>query len=100
MEGLIVLYIFIGILALFVEYLVANKFEQIANEKGYSGFFWWCFLFNVIGYIMVAALPDKTAQCQIISAIDKSQENRNQEVQTQPLQQPQQTFWNNNLPPL
>ena len=49
---------------------------------------------------MVAALPDKTAQCQIITAIEKSQENKNQELQTQPLQQPQQTYWNNNLPPL
>ena len=37
---------FIGIIiALFLEYLIAKKFESIANEKGHSGYFWWCFFF-------------------------------------------------------
>ena len=100
MEDLIFLYIIIGLFALFLEYLIANKFEQIANEKGYSGFFWWCFWFNIIGYIMVAALPDRTAQDQIVSAIHELKENKEKQPQFQAQQNPQQSYWNNNLPPL
>lgn len=45
--------------ALVIDYLVANTFEKIAEEKGYSGYFWWCFLLGLVGWIMVAALPYK-----------------------------------------
>lgn len=41
--------------------ITANAFEKIAVEKGYSGYFWWCFFLGLAGWIMVAALPYKRA---------------------------------------
>ena len=43
---------------IFLNSLIADKFESIANEKGHSGFFWWCFWLGIVGYMMVLALPD------------------------------------------
>ncbi len=44
-----------------IDYLVARKFEEIANMKGYYGYFWWCFWLTFTGYLMVIALPVKTS---------------------------------------
>jgi len=40
--------------------VVASKFEKIAEMKGHSGYFWWCFWLGAIGWTMVIALPDRT----------------------------------------
>ena len=42
-------------------------FKGIAEEKGYKGqkYFWLCFLFGLIGYIYVAALPDLKLRSRI-----------------------------------
>lgn len=53
-----------AILMIFVWVYIAKQFEEIAEEKGFSGkrYFWIPFLFGIIGYIMVAALPDRGVQ--------------------------------------
>ncbi len=47
-----------------IDYAIAKIFCKIADEKGYEGrkFFWWIFLFGIIGYLMVIALPDRGVQ--------------------------------------
>ena len=41
-------------------FITAFGFSHIAGEKGYSkiGYWFWCFLFGIAGWIMVASLPD------------------------------------------
>ena len=54
---------FSAIIGLIVLYVVwACCFARYAAQKGHSSgaFFWACFLFGIVGYIMVAALPDIT----------------------------------------
>lgn len=48
------------IIVLIIQGIIAAKFSSIAEEKGYDGssYFWLCFFLSVIGYCMVAALPD------------------------------------------
>ena len=50
-----------GIVAIIICAAFASAFKKIAEEKGHDGskYFWLCFLFGVIGMIMVAALPDR-----------------------------------------
>ncbi len=60
MIGLILL---IPILALLLlDYFIADEFHAIAVRKGHCGrkYFWWCFFTGFVGYVMVAALPDKS----------------------------------------
>ena len=54
---LIVVLIVIGIL---IDYFLAVQAAKIAEEKGYEpkGCKWVCFFFGIIGYILVAAMPD------------------------------------------
>lgn len=49
------------VLVLLVNYLIAREYQRIATQKGFPGwrYFWWCFLMGIVGYIMVAALPDR-----------------------------------------
>ena len=56
MEGIIIVS---GIVALVILAAVAAKFNSIAQEKGHSGYFWWCFLLGPAGWAMVIALPDR-----------------------------------------
>lgn len=63
MDAVIVVIIVIGILLL-LNYLLAKEFYAIAEMKGYEyhkKYFWYCFIFGWIGYLMVIALPNKTA---------------------------------------
>lgn len=41
--------------------LLASYFYEIACEKGFSEkrFFWIAFLFGIVGYLLVIALPDR-----------------------------------------
>ena len=47
--------------AIVVYVLITNAFANCAQEKGYQRikYFWICFFFGMIGYVVVAALPDK-----------------------------------------
>lgn len=71
-EGLIFLICLISItVELVIAYFAARKFEEIAEMKGHSGYFAWCFWLGIIGWCMVIALPDrsnKTAE----KAVDES----------------------------
>ena len=54
-----------GILIFLIsDFILARKFDFIAAEKGYvtknHSYFWYCFFFGLIGYLIVNALPDKT----------------------------------------
>lgn len=50
------------IVVLIIQIAIASKFSSIAEDKGYDGspYFWACVFLGVIGYCMVAALPDLT----------------------------------------
>lgn len=39
----------------------AKWFYEVANEKGYNDkkYLWICFLFSIVGYLLVIALPDR-----------------------------------------
>ena len=54
--------------------IIAKAFEKIAGEKGYSGYFWWCFLLGLVGWIMVAALPNKRAVAPAPAAPSRTDE--------------------------
>ena len=59
---MLALYI-IGITIVITIYLtICTRFAMIADDKGHSGtpYFWVCFFLGIIGFIMVAALPDLT----------------------------------------
>ena len=47
------------VIALVLDAIVSARFEAIAEEKGYDGYFWWCFALGPAGWAMVIALPDR-----------------------------------------
>lgn len=52
---------------------IAQKFEEIAQLKGHSGYFWWCLWLGPAGWLMVAALPDRNAAPSATQAPQVSQ---------------------------
>lgn len=46
---------------LWLWWLIADEFSTIAEYKGYTDrkYFWYCFWFGLVGYLMVIALPVK-----------------------------------------
>lgn len=46
---------------LVLDYFIADEFRCIAQRKGYCGrrYFWWSFFTGFVGYLMVAALPNR-----------------------------------------
>ena len=52
------------IIALIIDYMIAKKFAEIAELKGHEGaeYFWFTFVFGVVGMLMVVALPDAWAR--------------------------------------
>ena len=57
----VILTIIAIIIALIIDYLLATEFYFAANAKGYyeRKYLWICFVFGVIGYLLVIALPDR-----------------------------------------
>ena len=55
------LYFALGLVGVAVDFYVAVKFKKIAEDKGYDSMEYLivCFFLTFIGYIMVAALPDR-----------------------------------------
>ena len=47
------------VIALIIDYVIAKKFEEIAEMKGHEGstYFWFTFIFGLVGMLMVIALP-------------------------------------------
>lgn len=66
-------YVVILIVALIIDYFIAKQFEDIAEEKGFSQKrnFWIPFFFGLVGWIMVAALPDRGKQTVEVSEPQK-----------------------------
>ena len=62
----IVFYIFLTILAIYGDYLIAKVFEEIAIIKGFPEkskmVFRLAFFGTLVGYLMVIALPDRGNQ--------------------------------------
>ena len=54
-------FVLVAIADIMVAYFIGNEFEFIAKEKGYTSkrYFWWTFLFGLVGIPMVIALPDR-----------------------------------------
>jgi len=46
-----------------VNWFAAGEFYKLAEDKGYHSrkYFWWAFLVPVVGYILIAAMPDRGA---------------------------------------
>ena len=44
-----------------VNWFAAGEFYKLAEDKGYHSrkYFWWAFLVPVVGYILIAAMPDR-----------------------------------------
>ena len=55
------------IVAISIKFMLASYFCEIACDKGYGEkrYFWVPFFFGIIGYIMVAALPDRGIKYQL-----------------------------------
>ena len=53
------LYLLVIIIVIAIDYVIAKKFEQIAEMKGHEGrtYFWFTFIFGIVGMLMVIALP-------------------------------------------
>ena len=53
------LYLLGIVIALIIDYVIAKKFEEIAEMKGHEGntYFWFTFLLGMVGMLMVIALP-------------------------------------------
>lgn len=49
------------LLAIAIELAAAFAFRDVARMKGHdeSRYFWWCFLFPPVGYLLVISLPDR-----------------------------------------
>ncbi|MBQ7767923.1 MAG: hypothetical protein IJ403_03460 [Oscillospiraceae bacterium] len=62
------------VIGLIIDYMIAKKFSEIAEEKGHEGteYFWYTFVFGVVGMLMVVALPDVYTRKK---ATAKEQEN-------------------------
>lgn len=73
MEFLIFLSAVVGaILVIYIEYKLAWEFYHAAYLKGYSErkYLWICFFFNIVGYLLVIALPDRNASSEKASFYD------------------------------
>ena len=63
MDTTIIFSVVIIVLAIVVNYIIARKFEAVAEMKGYRDIhaFALCFWLGMIGYVYVAALPTKAS---------------------------------------
>lgn len=74
MYSLIMLFIIVAVGAVvFLNYWIASQFYEAACIKGYSSkkYLWIAFFFNIVGYLLVIALPNKNA---ILSNNEKTNE--------------------------
>lgn len=59
---------------LWIAMMLASEFYAVAKEKGYSDicYFWYAFLFGVVGYLLIIALPNKNAnRIRVVGATEK-----------------------------
>ena len=60
----------LALVIIMVCFFIGKEFQHIAEMKGHNGskYFWWCFLFSVIGMLMVVALPDRSGKAEVTNA--------------------------------
>ncbi len=58
------IYIICILVWLVIHISVSDKLQWIAGQKGYGGFFWWCFWTGPAGWAMVIALPDRRKEVE------------------------------------
>ena len=68
------LYILGVAIVLIIDYVIAKKFADIAEMKGHEGktYFWFTFLFSVVGMLMVFSLPNITESKASNTSLDSS----------------------------
>lgn len=68
--------IFGAIFVILVDWLFAKLFARVAIMKGHGGreYFWLCFIFGIMGYLLVIALPNKNVgdKSSVVSEISES----------------------------
>lgn len=59
---MLALYFLGAVVVLILNYVIAIQFSDIAEMKGHNGtkYFWFTFIFGVVGMLMVVALPTVT----------------------------------------
>ena len=86
-----------GVVGLIINIIVAKQFESVAEMKGHSAenvhAFAMCFWLGLIGWIYVAALPDRTLPFRLSEAINA---NKRETASSQPKPE----FDNEELPTL
>lgn len=72
-------YILIVVVALALDYYLALKAGEIACDKGYEGnkWKWTCFWLGLVGYILVAAMPNLTMQATLKNIEEKLMKDGN-----------------------
>lgn len=60
----IIIYLIVLAVVLYINHLIATMFFDIAEKKGHHErkYYWLSFLLGVVGYCLVAALPDLYAR--------------------------------------
>ena len=61
--------VIIILLILVLDCYIAQQFESVAKDKGYTGrkYYYLCFFLGIIGYLLVIALPDRANQKTIVN---------------------------------
>lgn len=62
----IIIYLIVLAVVLYINHLIATMFLDIAEKKGHheKKYYWLSFFLGVVGYCLVAALPDLYARPQ------------------------------------
>lgn len=60
-------YVLGAIVLLIICGIIASEFRKIAAEKGFDEgkYFWYPFLFGIIGCLLVVALPDRNQKVSV-----------------------------------
>lgn len=76
LESLIILLLIFGVI---IRFFAANAFHDIAILEGFPSlkYFWWSFLFGIIGYLLVIALPDKNQQKIHETMMESNEKSKN-----------------------
>ena len=61
------MYLFFAIIGFIVNIILSNAFAGLAEDKGYdrNKYFWLWFVFGIIGYAWIGALPDANLQFKV-----------------------------------
>lgn len=76
------LIVVISVIALAVLFYLANEFYKVAKEKGYyeKKYLWIAFLFSIIGYLLIIALPDRNQIKKEVSTNKTSEKQKSPDL--------------------